>query len=258
MAPNAVICIKCGFNTKLGRRMETIKMSGAAGEAAGGGGGHGGHGAGVTEMLMARAAKNAEEDAIAEASKTNVGAPLWVWLTAMGCVILFGLVMSLIEQHVALFGTAMIMLLVAGIAQLYSWVGVMIKAGTKNPLYAVGIFFGDIALAISLFLLAVLINWATESTLGDFIRIFTGLVWLTYAYLHSDECGQYIMIYWAAFAMQIVALVMLFIAAIIFVMSKESNTSWHTPVPQDVPHRWEVNSSPILCASIGDSFLAGS
>ena len=63
MAPNAILCIKCGFNTKLGKRMQTINMAADPNAApAGGGGGHGGHGGDVTAMIMARAAKNAEDD----------------------------------------------------------------------------------------------------------------------------------------------------------------------------------------------------
>jgi hypothetical protein len=232
MAPNAIICIKCGFNTKLGRRMETISMGGGGGAAAGGGG-HGGHGGDATAMLMARAALNAEEDAIAEASKTTAGAPLWVWIVALFGCLLFGLVMYLVPQHVALFGTAMLLLLLAGLMQLYSWVGVMIKAAQKNPLYAVGIFFGDIILAVGLVFLGLLLTWMMESDIGMSVRILTGAVWLTYAYLHSEECGQFIMIFWLSFAVQIVAWVMAFIAALIFVANKDAGVSWQPPTTPD-------------------------
>src|SRR5262245_12730108 len=51
LQPDAVICIKCGYNTKLGRRMETVKV--------GKGGGHEGHGA-IAQELMERAAESIE------------------------------------------------------------------------------------------------------------------------------------------------------------------------------------------------------
>src|SRR5205814_5727645 len=58
----AVVCIKCGYNTRLGRRMQTLKLGS---EAAGGG-----HGA-IVEDLMNRAALTMDEDAEEEVKKTK-------------------------------------------------------------------------------------------------------------------------------------------------------------------------------------------
>ncbi len=233
MAPNAVLCIKCGYNTKTGKKLQTISMSG---EAAGSGGGdHGGHGAGVTAMLMARAAAAAEEDAIAEKAKTKEGMPLWVLIVGLFACILFGVVMSLIPQSTALGGTGAILIFAAILMQLYAWVGVMVAAGKVNPLYPLGIFFGDIFLAIALELLGRLLNWAleTESVLG-FARMLGGIVWLTYAYLHSDECGQYIMFFWLSKAVHFVGVVLIVIAIIIYAVAQKEG-AWQVTPPAAPP-----------------------
>ena len=68
MTPGAVVCIKCGYNAKLGRRMETVKMVA----------GPGGHDAGAAD-LMAKAAATIEEDKEEERRKTREGMPWWVY-----------------------------------------------------------------------------------------------------------------------------------------------------------------------------------
>jgi hypothetical protein len=229
MPPNAVLCVKCGYNVKLGKKMQTISMSGEAPSAASGGGGHGGHGGEVTSMLMARAAAAAEEDAAAERSKGTEGMPLWVLIVGLLSCILFGVVMSLIPQSTALGGTGAILIFAAILMQLYSWVGVMVAAGKQNPLYPFGIFFGDIALAIAFEALGWLLSWAMETEVRGFTRLFAGLVWLTYAYLHSDECGQYIMFFWLSKAVHFVGVVLIIIALIIYAVSEKEGEIGQLP-----------------------------
>jgi hypothetical protein len=73
-----VICVNCGYNTKIGRRMQTVKMGGEAGE--------GGHSA-IADGLLSKAAQVMDEDAAEEKKKTAEGMPWWVYL-----IILIGLV----------------------------------------------------------------------------------------------------------------------------------------------------------------------
>ena len=220
MPPNAVLCVKCGYNVKTGKKMQTIKMSGEAPPVASGGHG-GGHGGDATAMLMARAAAAAEEDAAAERSKGGEGMPLWVLIVGLLCCILFGVVMSLIPQSTALGGTGAILIFAAILMQLYAWVGVMVAAGKQNPLYPFGIFFGDIALAFVAEGLGWLIWWAAETDVFGLTRMLGGLVWLTYAYMHSDECGQFIMFFWMSKAVHFVGFVLIFIAAIIYALAEK-------------------------------------
>lgn len=80
MAAEAVLCIQCGYNVKLGRRIQTIKVG--AGE------GHGGHGA-VAADLLEKAAQVLEEDAAEEKKKTASGMPWWVYLIVLIALVSF-------------------------------------------------------------------------------------------------------------------------------------------------------------------------
>jgi len=77
----AVVCIKCGYNTRLGRRMETVKV--------GSEGGAGGHGA-VAQDLLNKAAQVMDEDAKEEVKKTQEGLPWWVFLIVLCLLIGLG------------------------------------------------------------------------------------------------------------------------------------------------------------------------
>jgi hypothetical protein len=72
LPPEAVICVKCGYNMKLGRKMQTMKVGSES---------HGaiGHGV-VAQDLMDRAADVIDDDEDAEASKDKEGMPWWVYL----------------------------------------------------------------------------------------------------------------------------------------------------------------------------------
>jgi hypothetical protein len=71
---DAVICIKCGYNTKIGRRMQTMKVGGEPGA--------GGHSA-VADDLLNKAAQVMDEDAAEEKKKTTEGMPWWVYLVIL-------------------------------------------------------------------------------------------------------------------------------------------------------------------------------
>jgi hypothetical protein len=80
LAAEAVLCIECGYNVKLGRRIQTLKV--------GTGEGHGGHGAVATDLLE-KAAQVLEEDALEEKKKTSAGVPWWVYLIALIALVSF-------------------------------------------------------------------------------------------------------------------------------------------------------------------------
>lgn len=226
MAPNAVICIKCGFNTKLGRRMETIKMSGAAGMAEPGAGGHGGHGAGVTELLMARAAKNAEDDAIAEATKTTAGAPLWVWVVGLFCCILFGVVMSLVEQSTALQGTGWVMIVASAILTIFAWGAICARAFLKNPIFGFIVLIGDLvflAIAVALFWFIDAETLPTEVTIFSFMLV--GAASTGYAYTDSEGCAKYVFYSQIAYVLRVVGFVLLIIGWLVAAAAAEGNKS---------------------------------
>jgi hypothetical protein len=98
---NAVLCINCGYNRKIGRRMETLKNVEAAPLP-------GGHSVTVDELL-GKAAASIEDDKEEERKKTREGMPWWVYLIGMFAVIGFMVTMMVLPQRTALLvgGTMM-------------------------------------------------------------------------------------------------------------------------------------------------------
>jgi hypothetical protein len=85
---DAVVCVKCGYNLKLGRKMKTMSTSGES---------HGsvGHGV-VAQDLMDKAAGTIDDDEEAEASKDKEGMPWWVYLIIL--IVLFGLAAYMLNR----------------------------------------------------------------------------------------------------------------------------------------------------------------
>jgi hypothetical protein len=83
MPIQAVVCIKCGYNTRIGRRMETLKERGESG-------GHEGHGA-VAQDLLNRAAAVMDDDLAEEKKKTKEGLPWWVYLIILLVLVAFAI-----------------------------------------------------------------------------------------------------------------------------------------------------------------------
>jgi hypothetical protein len=88
LPPDAVICVKCGYNMKLGRKMKTLTTSGESHSAAG-------HGV-VAQDLMDRAAETLEGDEDAEVSKTKEGMPWWIYLVIL--LVLIGLAAYMLNR----------------------------------------------------------------------------------------------------------------------------------------------------------------
>lgn len=70
MPIEAVLCVKCGYNTRIGRRMHTEVTEAEE---------HVGHGA-VAQDLLSKAATVIDGDEEAEKQKTAEGMPWWVYL----------------------------------------------------------------------------------------------------------------------------------------------------------------------------------
>lgn len=124
MPPNAVICIKCGYNTKLGRRMETVIV----GKDPAGGGVH----AVATEDFFQKAAQSIEEDKEAEKAKTREGMPWWVYLIGLFMVTGFIVMMMVLPRQMALMTGGLILYSAAGIISLYAWIRIMMIAFSEN------------------------------------------------------------------------------------------------------------------------------
>jgi hypothetical protein len=87
MPIQAVVCIKCGYNTRIGRRMETMKVGGESD-------GPVGHGAVATDLLD-KAARIIDEDVAEEKKKTKEGLPWWAYLIVLLALVGFAIWMLL-------------------------------------------------------------------------------------------------------------------------------------------------------------------
>jgi hypothetical protein len=139
MPQNAVICIKCGYNAKLGRRMETVRASAA--ETAGGGG----HGGGAQDLLN-RAAQVIAEDEAEERKKTGEGLPWWAYLLGLIGVVGFIVMMMFIPQGTAMVVVGGILWLLAAIVAMYAGIRMIIIAFNESVacgiMYIVVPFYG--------------------------------------------------------------------------------------------------------------------
>jgi hypothetical protein len=86
MAIDAILCVKCGYNTRIGRRMLTEANTEEAVE---------GHGA-VAQDLLNKAAEVIEGDEEAERTKTTEGMPWWVYLIIL--IILISIAAAMIMR----------------------------------------------------------------------------------------------------------------------------------------------------------------
>jgi hypothetical protein len=125
LPPNAVLCVKCGYNLKLGRRMETVRYGD------GGGIGGPGHGA-VTADLMGKAAMSIEEEREAERSKTKEGMPWWVYLIALLIVSGFVILMMVIPQNSAITVAGLTLFGLGQIVNLYAQIRILIIAFNES------------------------------------------------------------------------------------------------------------------------------
>lgn len=227
LPPNAVLCVKCGYNFKLGKKMQTMNMAADGAPVAGG---HGGHGGDVTAMIMARAAQNAEDDKSEEKKKTNEGMPLWTLVVGVVACILFGIVMSLIEQSTALIGTGLLLIFANFCLVIFAWVGIVVTAFIKKPLFGVIVLIGDLGILAAAI---ACVLWISDDTVPYVVRLFflmlIGACSTGYAYTDED-CAKFLFFSWLAYVMRCVGLSLLVLGIVIGAFSKDDSQSALPPV----------------------------
>jgi hypothetical protein len=124
MPMGAIICVQCGYNMKLGRRMETMRI-GADGSTDSGT---------VTDMFLTRAARALEEDKEEERKKTREGLPWWAYLVMLLGLIGFMAMMMMIPQRSAIAVAGSVLIVVGWLLCLYSGICILIVAFKENPL----------------------------------------------------------------------------------------------------------------------------
>ena len=128
MQPGAILCVKCGYNIQLGRKMTSYAKGATAT--------HGGHGDAAVDLLR-KAARQLEEDKQAEKNKFKEGMPWWM----IGGIFLFALatcIMLLVLPAQQAINLAMgITLLGVGVAILYNLILLVIIGFKDRPLHGV-------------------------------------------------------------------------------------------------------------------------
>jgi hypothetical protein len=124
MPAAAVVCIKCGYNKKLGRRMETVKATSAAPLP-------GGHTV-TAEELLHKAARTLEEEKEEERKKTREGMPWWVYLIGIIGCIGFMITMMLLPPQVALMTGGVLIWGVALLVNMYAIIRIVIVGFSES------------------------------------------------------------------------------------------------------------------------------
>jgi hypothetical protein len=130
MPVEAIICIKCGFNKRIGRRMETVKGVGSGPDIPGG------HGVTVDELLS-KAARTIDEDKEEERKKTSEGMPWWVYLIGITVVVGFMIGMMLIPQGTAMRVAGWTVIVLGWLVAMYSGIRLLIIAFQEGAIHGV-------------------------------------------------------------------------------------------------------------------------
>jgi ribosomal protein L40E len=128
MQPGAILCVKCGYNVQLGRKMTSYAKGAAVTQ--------GGHADAAADLLR-KAARQLEEDKLEEKKKFREGMPWWM----LGGIFLFALttcIMLLVLPARQAINTAMgVTLAGAGISTLYNLILLVIIGFKDRPLHGV-------------------------------------------------------------------------------------------------------------------------
>ena len=125
---HAVVCVQCGYNLKLGRKMETMRV-GADGEVIGPGS--------VVDTVLARAARSLEDDKLEEWKKTHEGLPWWAYLVMLLGVVGFLSMMMMIPQDSAMMVAGGGLIFIGWLVCVYSTVCILITAFRESPLQGI-------------------------------------------------------------------------------------------------------------------------
>jgi hypothetical protein len=129
LQPGAILCVQCGYNLKLGRKMEMMRI-GADGSAESGT---------VTDMVLNRAARTIEEEKEEERKKTREGLPWWGYLLILLCLVGFMAMMMFIPQQSAILIGGLMIVLGGTALSFYGWLRIVIKAfNDDGPLQGIG------------------------------------------------------------------------------------------------------------------------
>jgi hypothetical protein len=219
MSPEAVICIKCGYNTKLGRRMETIKVGSAGGPE--------GHGA-VAQALLDKAAEAIEEQKEEDRKKTAEGVPVYVYAIALAAVVGFCVMMSFIPQGVGMAVAGLVVIILSFVVDFYAWLRGIIAAFMQHPALGLGIFILDIPITAGMIALVVF-----DVPYAALIARFAGMpiLWTIYVIANWDTCGIYMQMFWFGGILRWIGLIMLILGAMMAVGNQNEDAAAPVELP---------------------------
>lgn len=96
-APDAVLCVECGYNFRTGRKIETKKVEAGPMEGMGGGG----HGVNA-EFLIQKARQDMEAERVMQKKMVSFGIPWWGYLLMLIGIIAFIVGMGSLPQELAM------------------------------------------------------------------------------------------------------------------------------------------------------------
>jgi ribosomal protein L40E len=219
LAPDAVICIKCGYNTKLGRRMETIKVGSAAGPE--------GHSA-MAQALLDKAAESIEEQKEEDRKKTAEGVPVYVYAIALAAVIGFCIMMSFIPQGVGMMIAAAVVIVLSFVIDFYAWLRGIIAAFVQHPALGLGIFILDIPITAGMIALVMF-----DVPIAALISRWAGMpiLWTIFVVANWDTCGIYFYMFWFGGVLRWIGLIMLILGAMMAVGNQNDDAA----APMELP-----------------------
>jgi len=154
LPPNAVLCVKCGYNLKTKQQIKTVRGAGMGGAKLGGGDGHGD----VASLILERAAQSIQEDAVAEKAKVSEGLPWWSYLVMLSMAIGFLVLMSFVP--------------------------------VKTAMVTMGFVVGSIGVLISLYSVIMILKVAfTDDLVTGLLCLFVPFYILIFVFSRWDTCG---------------------------------------------------------------------
>jgi hypothetical protein len=143
----AVLCVKCGFDKRLGKKVKGVETAAPA---------HGGHGDGAA-VLLARAAKAIDDDKAEEAKTRAQGLPAWAYaglLVGLFIVTANMLVNGLIHS---MFVVGAFTVGMSNLCQAIFGLQFIIRAFKVDPLITLACLGGSILISIGIYSLGVVL-----------------------------------------------------------------------------------------------------
>jgi hypothetical protein len=153
LAPNAVLCVKCGYHLQKGQRIGSLPMTGA-------GGGHDGHGS-VAAAALARAAQTIDEDKENTKKQYKEGMPWW----AIAGIFIFAV----------------------------SFLGMMLALPGKTAIMYGGLTINTVCWLFQMYYgIRILMLAFEDGVVHGLLCLCTcGIYSLIYVFMHWDKCASY-------------------------------------------------------------------